>query len=307
MKILIAGGTGFIGQGLVQHWSSHTTHDVTLLSRHQKNTLHWDEFNQAPTTWLTQFDLVINLCGANIGQRRWSTRRKQTILTSRIQPTQTLATHLAKLGNQAPRWFNASAIGIYGIQLNHSHYLPPSLDEQTDLSHPPTCFLAKVGTQWEAATQPAIQAGVPTVLLRFGVVLAKHDGALPQIARPFWWGLGGRIGSGCQPFSWISLKDLCRAIDFLIEHPHVQGPINLVAPKCIRQIEFAHSLAHQLHRPSCFTLPNSIVQLLFGQMGEELLLSGQHVIPSRLLDLGFQFALPDIDSALRNIYSTKKT
>ncbi len=138
--------------------------------------------------------------------------------------------------------------------------------------------------------------------MRFAVVLDKHGGALPQIAMPFKFFMGGPVGSGRQAFSWISLIDLCRAIEFLIDHDNITGAVNLVAPKCIKQKELAHALGRVLHRPSWLRLPAFIVKLLFGEMGEELLLSGQHVVPTRLLTAGFKYNYPDIDSALEGIY-----
>jgi uncharacterized protein len=312
MNILIAGGTGFIGTALIKHW--HGDHRLTVLGRsidkiksHFSDldkiaAMDWDAFKSKDTAWLEEFDLVINLCGASIGDKRWSKSQKQILLSSRIEPTNKLATALAACV-KSPRFFSASAVGYYGLQPPVDDSLPDALDEDSKPVEPADDFLSAIGKQWEAACQPALDAGVVVSLLRFGVVLDKSGGALPKIAMPYYVCLGGPMGSGDQPLSWISLNDLIRAFDFLLAYPEVSGPINMTAVQCVKQKEFAHSLGRALHRPAFLPMPGPVVELLFGQMGRELLLSGQHVIPTRLLKAGFEFQYPDLDSALTDIYT----
>lgn len=311
LSILIAGGTGFIGQQLIQRW--YKTHSITVLGRsiekieqqfqNKVTAISWQQFKENPTAVLEKFSIVINLAGASVGEKRWTKERRQEILDSRIKTTEIIANACATLAEKSPRLFNASAIGVYGLQRLQRQALPEAFDENSVLT--PRCndFLADVGRAWEAATHNAKQANVKVTNMRFGVVLDKNGGALPQIAMPFSFFVGGPVGSGRQAFTWISLVDLCRAIEFLIDHENITGDVNLVAPKCIKQKELARALGRSLHRPSWLRLPAFIVKLLFGEMGEELLLSGQHVVPTRLLNAGFKFNYPDIDSALAAIYN----
>lgn len=309
MDILIAGGTGFIGQALVKHYLAQSAR-VTVLGRSKSKIKHyfpkhvasldWDAFNRAGLGICQQQDVIINLCGETIGAKRWTDKRKQAIISSRVQTSQAIAKVCAQLGTQSPRWLNASAVGIYGLQshLEHAH----AFTEFDSLTTESSDFLSKVAHLWEASTLEAEAAGVNVVKLRFGVVLAKHGGALTQIARPFKFGLGGTIGTGKQPFAWITLTDLIRAFDFIVYRPEISGIINLVAPGCIQQAEFAQALAAALHRPNLFHTPGWLLTLLFGQMAKELLLYGQHAKPKRLLELGFKFQYPDIHTALRAIF-----
>lgn len=311
MQYIIAGGTGFIGQHLTRFWLKQE-HQVTIIGRDPNkitslfgdavNAVSWDAFNDNPADVLKGADAVINLCGANVGSQRWSKARKQKILDSRIKPTTAIATACAKLGDASPRLLNASAIGVYGLQHHRKANLPAPFDENVDINSEPTDFLSDVARQWEAATLPAQEAGVPVTLLRFGVVLDKSGGALKQIAMPYYFGLGGKVGSGEQPFTWISLDDAVSAIDFLCQHNEIQGPVNLVAIRSVSQAEFAAALARALHRPAFFTMPAGLLRLVFGEMADELLLEGQHVVPMRLTNHQFKFKHPDIDTALADIF-----
>lgn len=314
IKILIAGGTGFIGQGLIRYWREQKkSHHIIVLGRDSQKikehfptqvaTLTWDEFNARSREILSEINIIINLCGENISNKRWTPATKQLLFDSRISPTRTLAEACATIGPTAPHLFNASGVGIYGAASPLTKQFPLPVDENTPLSSQPMTFISKLGYAWEHATMPAITAGGRVTRMRFGVVLAKEGGALAKLATSFKYFLGGRIGSGDQPFSWITLHDLCRAIDFMIEHPALVGPVNLVAPHCIPQIELAHSLARVLNRPHYLTLPSILLRLGFGQMADELLLTGQHVIPSRLLQYNFTFDAANIDAALKSLYS----
>ena len=316
MKRIIAGGSGFIGSALVKHWESDPIElivvgrDLAKLQRQFGNTvtaMDWETFQAQGEQLCRQCDCIINLCGANIGNKRWSTRRKKILIDSRTGPTEILAKLCAQCGDQAPRLFNASGVGIYGLQKRLTADLPPACDETTELPHPPTDFLARLSAAWEAAAQPAVTAGVNVIWCRFGVVLDRCGGILPRLTLPFKLGVGGIVGTGEQPFCWVSLVDLLRIFDFLIAQSQASGAINCVSMQTVKQKELARSLARSLHRPCLLPLPGAVVKGLLGQMGRELLLNGQHVVPTRLTELGFEFNYPTLDSVLDFLYSKNGT
>lgn len=302
MKFIIAGGTGFIGRALTHRWLA-VGHQIIIVSRskekikklfgNQVTAIEWSELNRP---MLENANAIINLAGTGIGDKRWTDKRKKEILQSRVQPTKQLAELCASIGTKSPALFNANGVGIYG-----SHEINSIFTEETPLDTTQD-FLATVGREWENALQPAVAAEVRVVKMRFGVVLAKHGGALPKMALPFYFFLGGPIGSGEQPFSWIALSDLSAAIEFLLPKSEFSGVVNLVAPEAITQKQFAKALASILKRPAWLPMPTMAVKLLFGEMGKELLLSGQNVYPKRLLEMGFNFQSPDIQTALFSIY-----
>lgn len=313
MEILIAGGTGFIGRALVQHFNakqarciiiSQSTDTVKKIFGEHAAAVQWED-EKALVSAIKSANVVFNLAGANIGDKRWTQERKEEILLSRINSTRILAELCASLQKNSPPLFNASAIGIYGLQQSEPQGLPPALDENTplDFSASAPDFLAEVGRQWEMATSFAKEAGVRVVNMRFAPVLGKTGGILEKLKKPFLFGLGGKIGDGRQPFSWIALPDLIQAIEFLFARPYIAGPVNFVAPECVVQEQFAKELAQVLHRPSFAKLPAAVVKIIFGQMGEELLLRGQHVIPTRLLKEGFVFKYPALKQALSDLFS----
>lgn len=308
MKILIAGGTGFIGQALTKHFMAKRI-DVIILGRSHKKTqdiygagvktLTWDELTQSSQEVLTEVDLCINLAGANIADKRWIPKIKQEILDSRVKTTSLLAKYCAQLGPKSPPLFNASAVGIYGIDsLPNAHE-----EDQPVFSEKAPDFLSQVARAWEEATLIASQQGVRVVNMRFALVLGK-GGLLNKLKLPYSLGLGGVLGSGNQPFSWIALVDLIAAIDFLISKSSIQGAVNFVSPECITQKQFAKAFAHALKRPCFLKMPASILQILLGkQMADELLLNGQCASPKILLTHGFVFKFPNIAEALAHILS----
>lgn len=299
MNILIGGGTGFIGQALVKHLRAQD-HQVTVISRHKHSDdptiITWDEL----TIELIELQqVVINLTGVGIGDRTWTDKRKKEILDSRVIPTETLSNLCAESINK-PALFVASAIGIYGLQQSETNSLPPDLDESTVIDFKDeSLFSATVCKRVESAAKRASHVGVRVVDCRFGVVLDESGGALKKLKTPYLFGLGGPIGNGMQPFCWVALNDVVNAIEFLIKHEDISGPVNIVSPNTVTQKEFAHTFAHHLHRPAILPTPAFVIKLIFGQMGEELLLQGQHVFPTVLLDHGFEFQHPHLEDALK--------
>ncbi len=293
MKILISGATGLVGSALVKAFERY---DLVLLGR-SLNKLKQLYGNQHTTvTWpsltddqIAECDVIINLAGTNIAEGRWSAKRQAEIIQSRVSTTEQLVSACVRLGDQAPRIINASAIGIYGISASLEMQKSTRFDETSKIPQPPTDFLSKVGIEWEGALSPAIQAGLSVVMCRFGVVLDRSGGMLKKLLPSFKMGLGAVLGSGQQPLSWVSLDDVVRAMEFIIAHPDCSGPINIVSPGVVSQRDFAQGLSRSVSRPRILMLPECIVKALFGQMGEELLLSGQHVVSQRLQDEGFTF------------------
>ena len=300
MNILIAGGTGFVGRYLVPVLLT-AGHEVLVLGRSSDKIRQCFPQSVIPVNWATldtidpgRVDVIINLVGHNIGASRWTDKIKQQILKSRVMAT-TMLSKWCATSHPQPRLLNASAIGIYGLQSLDTQLSQP-LDESATIA--PQDFLSEVGVAWEQATQPAVEAGVAVTMMRFGVVLKRGEGMLKKLTPSFAVGLGGRVGSGQQILSWIAIEDLVAAILFLIKHPKLTGPINLVSPGALPQQAFAKALAKSMHRPCLIPLPAFIVKTLFGQMGNELLLHGQYVVPQRLEQAGFQFQYPDINAAL---------
>lgn len=304
LKIMITGATGMIGSALVAYMQDQ--HTLTLVGRsYDKIRAHfsdrhaivtWDKLKTQGETFIHSQDVIINLAGENIGDNRWSASQKEKIINSRTDATGCIAKMCASLGKNAPRILNASAVGIYGFS-SHEIFTEKSVLKTPD------GFLSTVGTLWEQALLPAEKANVPIVKMRFGVVLSKKGGALKKMLPAFQLGLGAVLGSGKQLFSWIALSDLIRAIDFLISHPEITGPVNLVSPHVVSQTDFAKALAHALHRPCFMRLPAWFIHFLFGQMGDELLLQGQSVKSEKLLQAGFQFQLDTIHKAFDAILS----
>lgn len=308
MNILIAGGTGFIGQFLVDYFNKKN-YQITVLGRSIKkirNRYHnkvaaidWQRLESQGSYAIKKFDLIINLTGAGIADKRWSSARKKELLDSRIKSTKLIVKLCCQLGEQSPELFNASATSVYGIQQTSQTGLPPALDETTDINFDDhKLFSAKLTRLWEKTTWPARDAGIRVVNLRFGVVFGQDGGALARMIVPFKLYLGGKIGSGKQPFSWVCIIDLARAIEFLITNKKLTGPVNIISPKCITQAELANALSKAIHRPALLPTPAFMMKVLFGELANELLLHGQNVYPKILIDQGFQFKYSDIDRAL---------
>jgi uncharacterized protein (TIGR01777 family) len=237
---------------------------------------------------LESLTAAIHLSGANVAAHRWTAAYKREIWRSRVESTRTLATALATLNDPPQALLVASATGFYGDRG----------DEFLDENYGPgSGFLADTCREWEAAAQPAVNAGIRVVHLRFGVVLGA-GGALAKMLPVFRLGLGGRLGSGRQWMSWISLDDVVAAILFALDTPALSGPLNLTAPNPVTNAEFTRALGRAVHRPAIFPAPAFALRLALGAMANEALLASARVVPSRLTSAGFQFAHPTINAAL---------
>jgi len=289
MRIAITGSSGLIGTALAEALDD-AGHDLVRLVRGDAAGLdeaHWDiERGSIDAAALQGVGAIVHLAGENIGQR-WTDETRKAVLGSRVEGTRLVAETAAALPGR-PVLLCASATGFYGDRG----------DEIVDESSVPgQGFLAEVVEAWEAAAEPARAAGLRTVHLRQGIVLSKHGGALERLLTPFKLGTGGRVGDGRQWWSWVSLADAVSAYLFALEQP-LEGPVNVTAPGTVTNRDFTKALGRALHRPTIFPLPAAAVRVAFGQMGEEMLLSGQRVAPTRLEAAGFTFANPDIDSGL---------
>jgi uncharacterized protein (TIGR01777 family) len=236
-------------------------------------------------------DGVVHLAGIGIGSRRWNAAHKARILDSRVRGTYLLSETLASMSTPPRVIVSASAAGYYGDRGDES--LPES-------SSPGTGFLAEVCKQWEDATEPASRAGVRVARTRSGIVLSKGGGALQKLLIPFRLGVGGSLGSGRQYLPWISLRDEVLAMLHLLENDELAGPFNLCAPDAVRQAEFAWALGRVLRRPSVIPAPEIAMKIMLGaDMASEFLLASQRMVPTRLLESGFEFEHPEIEPALR--------
>jgi uncharacterized protein (TIGR01777 family) len=298
MNILIAGATGFIGQALVRTLRQHQ-HQLTLLGRDYKKLHHLFATVGSLITWeqletfdANTFDVIINLCGHNIGAIRWNDAFKRKVIQSRVDSTKRLVQWLID-HQAAPRFYNASAIGIYG-----NKPLSQPFDEDSLIEDDPANFLNQVGIAWENALAPAIAANIPVTITRFGVVLQRRDGMLKKLLPAFYLGLGSIMGSGKQIISWVHLDDIVKSYLFLLDRPNITGPINISSPNPIPQADFAKTLAQRLHRPLLLKMPECIIKLLFGEMGKYLILDGQQVLPKRLTEAGYMFDYPTLQLAL---------
>ena len=299
MNFLIAGGTGLIGTALVALLKDRGD-SVRILTRSQNLTsngavgyAHWQgDVGPELDSHITWSDAVVNLAGANIGAKRWSSQRKKEILDSRVKSTSALAETVAQ-ADAPPRVFvQASAVGYYGCH--------PTETVLTEDSPVGADFLAEVCQAWETAANPVASKGVRLVIARFGVVLSPDGGALQRMLPAARMGAGGRLGSGCQPFPWIHLRDAAAAVKFLIDNQEAQGPFNIASPEPCSNGEFARALARSVRRPILLFLPSFQVRLMFGEMAN-MLLEGQNVSAQRIQDAGFSFAFKGLDGALHDL------
>jgi uncharacterized protein (TIGR01777 family) len=299
MHFLVTGGTGFIGRPLVEK----------LLARGDQITLLTRDFEKAkkmfngPVNLIgaiedsgLEVDGVINLAGAPIIDKRWTNKRKRVLKQSRIGITNDIIAWLKKCDKKPECLISGSAIGYYG-----NYPEATRLDEK---ARPRQCFASELCGEWESTAQQAETLGLRVCRVRTGVVLAKHGGALKRMLLPFSLGLGGRIASGNQWFSWIHLDDMVALLLFLIDNKSIEGAVNATAPYPVNNAYFSRVLAKMLKRPMLMPMPAVIAVVLFGE-ASELLLEGQQVVPKKLLDSGFEFRYPRLNKALESILRTK--
>ncbi|MFN2571780.1 MAG: TIGR01777 family oxidoreductase [Gemmatimonadales bacterium] len=295
MKIVVSGSTGLIGTALRPVLAAQG-HDVLPLVRRRpapgERAIGWDpEHATIDRDGLEGADAVIHLAGENVFGR-WSPAKKNRIRDSRVLGTRLVSEALAGLTRRPHVLLAASAIGYYGDR---------GAEELTEPSAPGEDFLASVAREWEAATAAATRAGIRVVNMRFGVVLSQTGGALTTMLPAFRVGLGGPIGSGNQYLSWIALEDVLSAVRFLLESSAVMGPVNVTAPVPVTNREFAKTVGKILGRPAVVTVPAFALRMAFGAEGAAMLLSGQRVLPARLLSSGFRFSCDAVEPALRHL------
>ncbi len=305
MKVLVSGSHGLIGGALTDQLSAEGHEVVPLLRAAPADGgavppggVGWhpesETLDERALAANGPYDAVVHLAGAGIGDRRWSRSRRQLLWASRVGPTRALAEALSRLDPTPPVLVSASAVGYYGDRG----------DEVLEESSPPgRGFLAELCQAWEAATAPA-HARCRVVQLRTAIVLAPHGGALGPQRRLFALGLGGRLGSGRQYVSWITLDDELAVIRRAIDDERLSGPVNATAPEPVTNATFTRALAAALHRPAVLPAPRSALRLAFGPlMANELLLAGQRVAPARLVGVGHHFAAANLEVALAAVLS----
>lgn len=292
MRVLISGASGFLGTALTPALRN-AGHDTVALVRRAPRTgeVQWDPRQPLDAATLTDCDAVVHLAGKNIAGR-WTEKFKREVLESRALGTRTLATAGAESFRRTGKpevFVSASGVGYYG------HRGDEVLREESGSGHG---FLAEVCREWEAATEPARNAGMRVVNLRIGVVLARDGGPLKLMLPPFKLGLGGRVGSGQQWWSWIALEDVVGVMIFALENPGLAGPVNL-SPSPTRSVEFIKTLGRLLHRPTIFPLPEFVIRTVMGEMGEELLLTSACAASDKLRGAGYRFRHTNLEDALR--------
>lgn len=292
--LFLTGQNGMLGQFLTHFLSDH--YQVIGLKRggDSPNNPRWDYQNQLKQWGIQAPHAVIHLAGAGIADRRWNDRYKQVIIDSRTLGTQWLADEILLQKTRPEVFLCASAIGYYG------HRPGELLNEQSSMGQN---FVAQVANQWEKASQRLLEHGVRVAKLRFGMILSPTGGALKDLLLPFKLGLGGRLGSGQQMYSWIAIDDAARAIQFILQHPTLNGAFNLTAPEAVSNQAFSQILAKSLRRPAFMHMPAFLVRLLFGEVADELLLADAQVVPERLNQAGFDFTYPKLSAALTHLLS----
>lgn len=292
ITVAIAGASGFLGDALARYLTSQG-HAVRRIGRASSRNaeFHWDlAAGRLDPTALDGADAVVNFAGATIAQR-WTADHKRAILSSRVRSTEVLSKTMSAVRSPPRVFLSTSAIGIYGSRGDEA------LDETSTAGGG---FLANVVQQWENAAAPAKDAGVRLVHPRMGLVMHPDGGALAKLIPVFNIGGGGKIAKGTQWMSWIGMHDALRALLFLMSTESLSGAVNVTAPNPVTNAEFSDTLGAVIHRPAIATVPEFAIKLMFGEMGEETLLSGQRVLPRRLLDAGFPFDFPDLAAALRH-------
>jgi uncharacterized protein (TIGR01777 family) len=304
MKSLVTGSSGLVGTALVTALA-RAGHTVCRLVRPQSAggegakegfAVAWNPATGELGGAGVGADAVVNLAGASIADGRWTTQRKALLRESRIDTTRALVGALAKMNARPGVLVSASAIGFYGDRGD---------DMLTEESKPGAGLLAGLAQEWEAEALKAEALGIRVVLARFGIILAREGGALPKMMLPFKFGAGGKLGSGQQWMSWVTLEDVVGILRLAIENASVRGAINVVSPQPLQNAEFTSMLAKAMHRPALFPAPAFALRLALGEMADALLLSSQRVLPQVLEKLGYRSLQPDLSSALAAILAAK--
>lgn len=297
MNIVIAGGTGLIGQRLLER-CRNDGHDIAVLSRSHRppsgsvQYLAWNGRDAGPwTEALDAADAVVNLSGASVAGGRWTTRRKQIIRESRVHATRAIVEALTRASRRPRVLVNASGVGYYGSVIE---------DAVTE-SHPPgEDFLATVCREWEDEARRAVAAGVRVAMLRSGMVLDAEGGALSKLVLPFRFFIGGPLGSGRQWLPWIHHEDMVGAILHIIATPGLAGPVNITSPDAVRMKEFCAVLGRALRRPSWAPVPEFVLKVILGEMAG-IILTGQHAVPEKLVASGYRHRFASLEGALREV------
>ncbi len=306
MRILVSGSTGFLGTAAIEALEREG-HAIARLVRPGTSrgkaaggagqTVAWDPvagtFDAAAAEGA---DALVHLAGASIAGGRWNASRKNLLRTSRVEATRHLMGALGKLQRPPRVIVGASAIGYYGSRGDET---------LTEASAPGNDFLAAVCQEWERETARGAEFGARVTSLRFGIILAAHSGALPKMLTPFKLGVGGRLGTGRQWMSWVTLEETVRVVQFVLENASLSGPVNVVAPNPVRNSEFTRVLAKTLRRPALFPAPAFALRLALGEMADGLLLSSQKVIPANLSNAGYQFQQPELANAMGKVLRKK--
>jgi len=302
MRILISGSTGFLGTALIETLEREK-HTVARLVRPETaqrigrgasdQIVPWDPVaGQFDATAAEGADALVHLAGASIAGGRWNAPRKNLLRTSRIEATRHLIGALSKLQRPPRVIVAASAIGYYGTRGDET---------LTETSAPGNDFLAGLCREWEAETTRGAEFGARVVSLRFGIILAAHGGALPRMVTPFKMGVGGRLGTGRQWMSWLTLEETVSIIQFALASAGLAGPANAVTPNSVQNLEFTQVLARTLHRPALFPAPAFALRLALGEMADALLLVSQKVLPAKLVNSGYRFLQPELADGLEKV------
>jgi len=298
MNILLTGSTGLIGTELTRHLQTlgHTIYPLYRNPSTEKSHYWNPDKDQIHLDEEIKLDAVIHLAGENIADSRWSQKKKDSILNSRVHGTRLLAETISQLEHKPELLISGSAIGYYG----------DTGDKIVDEDSPRgTGFLSDVAAQWEAATQPAEDAGIRTIHIRTGIVLSPEGGVLQKMLFPFSMGLGGVVGNGQQYMSWISIDDVVGIITAMLDNDQMAGAYNLVAPNPVTNYSFTKNLGKALRRPTVSPLPAFMARMMFGEMADALLLSSSRVAATRLKKLGYTFANSELTETLRHLLDKK--